>query len=217
MKNKEKIIVFLGDSITDSGRTSVKYEDNMGSGYPVLISADLLMNKPDGYRFYNRGINGHRSPDLYARIKRDGINLKPDYISILIGINDVLHGFDQNNGVNVKQYEHLLSMMIEDIKEELPECKILIIEPFTLKGALTNNTDEEPDRWERFKFEVYQRAKAAKKTAEKYNALFVELQKVISDAGRVYGNDYVLRDGVHPTAYGSAIIAQEWLKCFNNQ
>ena len=217
MKNQEKTIVLLGDSITDSGRTSVKYEDNMGSGYPVLISADLLMNKPDGYKFYNRGINGHRSPDLYARLKSDAINLKPDYISILIGVNDVLHGFDQNNGTNVKQYERLLSMMIEDIKEELPECKIIIMEPFTLEGVLTTNTDEEPDRWERFKSEVYQRAKTAKETAKKYNIPFVELQDVILSAAKVYGNNYVLRDGVHPTTYGSAIIAKEWLKCYNNR
>ena len=85
---------------------------------------------------YNRGVSGNHVVDLYARIKTDIINLKPDYMSILIGVNDVWHTFDgQENGVEAEKYFRIYSALIEEIKEALPEIKIMILEPFTLKGT----------------------------------------------------------------------------------
>ena len=84
----EKIIVFQGDSITDAGRAKDN-DISVGVGYANLVKAHLSANEPYQYQFYNRGISGNRVVDLYARIKIDMINLKPDYMSILIGVNDV--------------------------------------------------------------------------------------------------------------------------------
>ena len=82
-------ILFQGDSITDVGRTRDNNDIAMGSGYPLLVKGALGLDNPGKMEFINRGISGNRIVDVYARIKRDIINLKPDVMSILIGVNDV--------------------------------------------------------------------------------------------------------------------------------
>ena len=87
-----KTILFQGDSITDCGRgNSIS---GFGDGYAMLVTAQLGLDCPGEYTFYNKGIGGNRIVDVYARIKEDIINLKPDYMSLLIGVNDVWHEFD---------------------------------------------------------------------------------------------------------------------------
>ena len=94
-----KTVLFQGDSITDCYRSSEDF-DLVGCGYPLLVKAKLGFERPNEFNFQNRGICGDRIVDLYARIKSDIINLKPDYMSILIGVNDVWHEMDYNNGVD---------------------------------------------------------------------------------------------------------------------
>ena len=93
-----KRVLFQGDSITDMMR-SRENDKFLGIGYPVLVSAELGLDYPGEYEFLNRGVSGNRIVDLYARIKSDIINLKPDVISFLIGINDVWHELDRDTTV----------------------------------------------------------------------------------------------------------------------
>ena len=81
-----KRILFQGDSITDCGR-NIEVSESMGSGYPLLVKSHLRFENVEEYNFINRGISGNRVVDVYARIKSGIINLKLDYMSILIGIN----------------------------------------------------------------------------------------------------------------------------------
>ncbi|MBQ3817262.1 MAG: lysophospholipase [Clostridia bacterium] len=208
-----KTILFQGDSITDCGRNR-DYSDNLGSGYPLLVKAELGLDNHGEYEFYNRGISGNRIVDLYARIKADIINLKPDYISFLIGVNDVWHEFGGHNGVDADKYEKIYCMLIEEIKEALPNVKIMILEPFCLKATATENTEEEPNRWNIFSSEVKKRAAKAKKVAEKYNLPFITLQDKFDLAGQKEENSYWLVDGVHPTPVGHELIKREWIKTF---
>ena len=112
-----KRILFVGDSITDTGRV---YENptDMGKGYPLLVKAALGLDRPE-LDFFNRGINGNRIVDLYARIKKDIININPDVLSIYIGVNDVWHGIDWQNGVETDKFIKIYSMLIDEIKEAL--------------------------------------------------------------------------------------------------
>lgn len=208
-----KGILFQGDSITDCGRVR-ENDAHVGMGYALFVKAQLGFNNPGEYEFYNRGISGNRIVDLYARIKADIINLAPDYISILIGVNDVLHEFSSHNGVDADKYEKIYCMLIEEIKEALPDVKIMIIEPFCLKGFYTDNTEEEPNKWKMFDAEVRKRAKKAKKVAEKYNLTFVEIQSVLDQATDIIGDTYWLTDGVHPTPMGHELLKKEWMKAF---
>lgn len=205
-----KTILFQGDSITDCGRG-----EGLGIGYPLLVTAKLGFENPNEYNFINRGISGNRIVDVYARIKKDIINLKPDYMSILIGVNDVWHEFGVENGVDAEKFEKIYSMLIEEIKEALPNIKIIIFEPFCLKACATDNTEEYPDKWNTFNAEVKKRAEKAKKVAEKYNLKFITLQDKFDELVKSAENTYWLRDGVHPTAMGHELIKREWLKAFD--
>ena len=161
------------------------------------------------YTFYNRGISGNRVTDLYVRLKSDIINLKPDYMSILIGVNDVWHEFEEQNGVDEDKFLKVYSMLIEEVKEALPEIKIMILEPFTLKGI--GNEKYYSD----FRIEVEKRAAKAKLIAEKYHFPFVSLQDKFDEVAKLAPCDYWLFDGVHPTAAGHELIKREWMKEFN--
>lgn len=209
----EKVILFQGDSITDASR-SREFEPNTGHGYATMVMGELGCMEPYQYQFYNRGISGNRVTDLYARIRRDMIQLKPDYMSILIGVNDVWHEFDIGNGVSAEKYELIYDLLLQELLEALPELKIMILEPFVLPGNCTCNTQEYPNRWEYFRDEVALRAQAAKRLAEKYSLVFVPLQEMLTKANENAPDGYWLRDGVHPTAAGHNLIKNQWLKAF---
>lgn len=208
---KNKVILFQGDSITDCGRDKENMLHN-GRGYAHLVQAQLGFEEPLKYIFYNRGISGNRVVDLYARIKKDMINLKPDYMSILIGINDVWHEYTKQNGVDAEKFEMVYGLIIDELQAALPELQIMILEPFTLPGSATENNEEHPARWEYFRTECDKRRAAAKRIAQKYGFVFVPLQEVFDEACKSAPADYWLKDGVHPTPAGHELIKQEWLK-----
>lgn len=203
-----KTILFQGDSITDAGRT--KDDANIGRGYAALVTAALGYGCPGEYEFYNRGINGNRVTDLYARIKRDIINLKPDIMSILIGVNDVWHEYDfgGSNGVDAEKYYRIYSMLMEEVREALPNTQIMIMEPFVLRGTATDKN------WDIFYSEVRKRADKARKIARKYGLIFVPLQSQFEAATQKAPVDHWLKDGVHPTWAGHELIKREWIKAF---
>ena len=213
-----KKILFQGDSITDGGRDE-DWIFSWGKSYPLLVEAELGFERPGEFEFINRGVSGNRIVDLYARMKVDILNHKPDHISILIGVNDVWHELDAQNGVDAKKFEKLYCMLIEEVQEALPDTKIMILEPFLLEGTATKDTDEQPNKWNIFKMEVCKRAEIAKKVAEKYNLPFVPLQNKFDAASRLtaetIGNSYWLWDGVHPTPKGHELIKREWIDVFH--
>ncbi len=205
-----KRILFQGDSITDAGRNRNDFY-GMGVGYPYLVAGTLGFGNLGEYEFINRGISGNRSIDLLARVKADIIALKPDYMSILIGVNDVWHDLGEvPGGVDAEKYEFYYDLLIREVKESLPELKIMILEPFVL-----NYTDTE-GKWETFYSEVRLRVAAAKRIAEKHGLLFVPLQEKFDEAARVAGAGEVVRDGVHPTVKGHELIKIEWIKAFES-
>lgn len=208
-----KTILFQGDSITDAGRAR-EYDCYPGYGYPTLIKGQLGYENPGEYVFYNRGVSGNRVLDLYSRIVCDILNIKPDYMSILIGVNDVWHGFS-GNGTGLKRYEKVYTDMLSDIKEELPNVKIMILGPFVLKGTGTVS-EEEPSYWETMQTGVYQMAEAAKRIAEKFSLPFVDLQAKFDEACKKAPENYWTIDGVHPTSMGHEIIKRAWIDTFNN-
>ena len=208
-----KRILFQGDSITDCGRRRDNFY-GMGEGYPCLIEASLGAEWPGEYEFINRGISGNRIVDLYARIKADFINLKPDYASIYIGVNDTWHEIGSNNGVDTAKFEKIYTMLIDEIKEALPNIKLMIIAPYVLEGYDTCDTEEIPDRLSRFRTDVAEKAVASKRIAEKYGLPFIELQPAFDAACKKAEPSYWAYDGVHPTAKGHELIKRLWLNAF---
>lgn len=220
-----KTILFQGDSITDCGRlregeynkflklyNRLAKKTPLGGGYPSLVAKEL--GNEDNYTFVNRGISGNRVPDVYARIVRDIIKIKPDYLSILVGVNDIWHGFDWNNGTGTKRFEKVYDMLISELKEELPDTKIMLLEPFILEGAATANRNDQSDRFLKFKEGIEEVSAITRMLCERHNVKFVPLQDVLNEAGEKNGAKNILSDGVHPTEKGHEIIKNEWLKAF---
>ena len=202
-----KTILFQGDSITDCSRnreSAINMPAHLGYGYPNLISGELLLeHAEDMYQCINKGISGNRVVDLYARWKIDALNFKPDIISILIGVNDVWHEVERQNGVEADRFEQIYRMLLTWTKEVLPDVKFIIMEPFALPSSVV---------CENFLPEVKLRAAAAKKIAGEFGAVFLPLQDKLDAAAKRAPNSYWLWDGVHPTAAGHRLIADEWLK-----
>jgi len=201
-----KRILFQGDSITDAIRARDN-DINPGYGYPGVLRGILGCDMPGRYECLNRGISGNRVVDLYARVKADIINLEPDILSILIGINDVWHEVAAGNGVSAKKFELVYDLLLTEIREALPDIKLIIMEPFVLPGSATENALEV------FTSETALRAEAAARIARKHGAVFVPLQEAFNEACKAAPAGWWLRDGVHPTSAGHQLIAHRWLEC----
>ncbi|MCI8412780.1 MAG: SGNH/GDSL hydrolase family protein [Clostridia bacterium] len=205
-------ILFYGDSITDMCR--IRESDDTphayGLGYPNFVAGELLAKNPQAYEIINRGIGGNVLADLYARIKADVWNHTPDVLSILIGINDIWREIDFGSGTELPRWEKLYRMLIEDTLARLPNVKIIIMEPFVLRGTATQA------KFSQFE-QIYEYAAVAKKLAEEYKMYFLPLQQKLNDAAKRVGAARILYDGVHPDSAGAYTIAQEWLKLFNEK
>ena len=206
--------LFQGDSITDCGRSREVLTD-VGNGYPYLVRAHYGLGKPGQFEIVNRGISGNRSVDVYARIKADIINLKPDYLSILMGVNDVWHELAIGNGVATAKFEKIYTMLIEEVLEALPDVKLMILEPYALPGAATEGTLEDgSDKYTVFRRDTEEKAAACRRVAEKFNIPFVPLQAKLDEMQKAYGTESVSGDGVHPNVTGHLLIARAWMEAF---
>lgn len=199
-------ILFYGDSITDMDRNR-QVEDSLGIGYVRSVADYLVSEDPIKYKVINRGISGNRVVDLYARIKSDVWNIEPDVLSIYIGVNDIWHEIDYNNGVDVERFEKVYRMLIEDTLKRLPNVKFILVAPFVTLGTATEKY------FDKFN-EVSKYEDVVVKLAKEYNFAYITLQEDFDKAVEKYGSDIVVKDGVHPCLYGATIIAKKWVECF---
>lgn len=205
-------ILFQGDSITDGARERNCWFFDYGCGYPCLVGAKLSAENPGEIEILNRGVGGNRISDLYARMKSECWNFQPDILSILIGVNDVWHKWiGNNNGIDAEKYYDIYDMLVRHTLQEVPNVKIVIMEPFVLKSTATE------EHYEEFRKEVQLRANMAKKIAEKHSLLFIPLQNDFDEALKKAPAEYWLGDGVHPALAGSQLIADKWMKLVKEQ
>ena len=204
------VILFQGDSITDVGRNrSLEAQPNhpgaLGDGYPFLIASYLLATRPElGLKIYNRGISGNRVPDLDARWQADSIDLKPDVLSILIGVNDIWHKLNGRYDGTIEQYEQQYAALLERTRRALPDTRIVVCEPFVLRCGAVN---------EKWFPEFDHRRAAARRQAEAAGVTLVPFQTMFDEAvAKSSDPAYWAADGVHPTLAGHAAMAMKWLE-----
>ena len=202
-----KKVLFQGDSITDWYRDRGR-DDILGSNYPTMVAGEIGLKYPGEYEFVNRGVSGDRSIDVLARVRRDIIALKPDIMSMLIGVNDVWHRLEWDNGTTPERYEKYYNMIIEEVKESLPDIKLMILEPFILNGTVA---EKDPDG---YIGGVHTLAGIAKRVAEENGAVFIPLQGKFDEMLKYAPAEYWSYDGVHPTASGHCIIKNAWIEAF---
>jgi lysophospholipase L1-like esterase len=205
-------VLFQGDSITDGGRWREGSDLNhiMGQSYPYLISSRLAYDNPRRQlRFINRGISGNTVADLLGRWQPDALDLKPDIVSVLIGVNDLdrfLQG-DKNHAADQfdKRYRSLLSLT----RDKLPKARLILWEPFLLPvGRIAAG-------WDRYSSELAVRQKIVREIASDFSAEYIPCQQAFNNVLREAPAEYWIWDGIHPTPAGHELLAREGVRYCN--
>jgi lysophospholipase L1-like esterase len=205
---KDNVILFQGDSITDAGRNRENKGFNnagaLGSGYVLLAAAGLLEKYPNlNLSIYNKGISGNKVFQLADRWDDDCLDLKPDVLSILIGVNDFWHKLDGSYDGTVETYRKDFFALMERTKRALPSVRVIIGEPFAVPGIRAVNEKWYP--------EFYEFQKAAKEVADSFGALFMPYQRIFDEAIKRAPGVYWTGDGVHASLAGAQLMAKAWM------
>lgn len=207
-KKEQLNFLFQGDSITDGNRgRNTDPNHIMGHGYAFSIASRLGAAFPEKANlFYNMGISGNKITDLQQRWQTDTIDLKPDVLSILIGINDTDSVLKQQNAVTAEKYEEVYRSLLTQTRTQLPDCIFVLCEPFILPvGRVKEN-------WTAFNEDIQKRQNAVRRLSNEFKTLFVPLQKIFNNALSKASTVYWMWDGIHPTYSGHELITNEWLK-----
>jgi len=200
-------ILFQGDSITDAGRRregehNANGPQALGNGYAFIASCDVLSRFPGGeIKAFNRGTSGNEVTHLIDRWQADCLDLEPDLVSILIGVNDMWRKMDSGKDNTVEQYEQGYAQLLETTRAKLPGSKIVMCEPFVLRcGSVTDEWFPEFD----------ERLGAMRRLAQKHADAVVPFQKMFNDLCEHCVPAYWAADGVHPSLAGHYKMAQLW-------
>ena len=200
---KHDRILFQGDSITDCGRDRSQ-PHALGGGYAMMAASFLSATHPElAPVFFNRGISGNRTGDLVDRWQEDCLDLKPDVLSLYIGINDVWRRYDRNLVTSPEEFEKNYRILLERTIGTLPSIKLIMVEPFVLP------VPEDRKAW---RLDLDPKIDVVRHLAREYRAVYVPLDGIFAAASTRQEPAFWAPDGVHPSPAGHALIAQSWLK-----
>ena len=195
------VVLFQGDSITDFGRDRLD-PANMGNGYAYIAASLFSARYPElGVTFLNRGVGGDRTGDMLLRWQKDCIALQPDWVSILIGINDTWRFFDSGMRTTAAEFAENLRAMLEDVRTRT-QASLILCEPFVLP------VPEDRAAWRE---DLDPKIHIIRSLAREYGAIYVPFDGLFAQASTRQELAYWAADGVHPTPAGSALMAEAWL------
>jgi lysophospholipase L1-like esterase len=199
--------LFQGDSITDGNRSrNADWNHVLGHGYAYLIASRLWYDHPSsGFHFFNRGVSGNTVADLAARWQEDALDIRPQLISILVGINDVNSLFTGGDPLPAGRFRETYAGLLTRTRRQLPDTTIVLCEPFALPVGRVK------DRWTEWSAEVNIRRQAVRQLAADFNTLFVPLQDDFDTACRKAPPEFWIWDGIHPMPGGHELIARKWI------
>lgn len=201
-------LLMLGDSITDCGRVRPIAEasgDALGTGYVSLINACLTATSPQArIRIVNMGVSGNTVRDLAARWSSDVVGLNPDWLSILIGINDVWRQFDTRlqteEHISLDEYARTLETLIRPTRPQLKG--LVLMTPYFI----------EPNRADPMRAKMDEYSAVVRKLAERYQAILVDTQAAFDSVLAELHPMALAGDRVHPNLTGHMILARAFLK-----
>lgn len=207
--NQDDVILFQGDSITNAGRSKKKLIfDNfyaLGYGYVYIITIDLLYKFPDkNLQVYNRGMSCKKVFQLAERWDNNCINLKPNVLSILIGVNDFWCTLNNVYKGSIEIYRNDFKKLLDITKQALPDVKLIIGEPFVVKDVKLVDEKWFP------KFDEYR--ESAREIADQYNAVFIPYQSIFDKALGSAPAAYWTIDGIYPSVAGANLMANAWME-----
>lgn len=196
------VVLFQGDSITDAGRDRDNPDDISVRGFVNMTAALFNSRYPEkNVKFFNRGLGGNTVNDLRNRWQQDCIDLKPTWVSILIGVNDCWRRYADNKPVSPEEFEADYRYLLTEIKEKI-NAKIILCEPFLLP------TDADKIKWRE---DLDPKIHIVRKLAREFNAIFIPFDGLLAQACAKREPKFWAADGVHPTAPSHAIMAKAWL------
>lgn len=197
-------VLFYGDSITDASRDR-ENPLHMGHGYAKKVADIYTALYPDSsVQFYNRGIGGNRLTDLLDRYDEDVCPIKPDFVSVLAGINDTWRRYDRGLIVTEAEFERQYRDLLGRIRLDFPQSPIMVIEPFLLSTDPSKIT-----YWEDLAPKIEIVKSLAKEMADFTLPSGQLFDEAMNDG---YSPDRLSEDGVHPTNTGHAYLAVKWLQ-----
>jgi acyl-CoA thioesterase I len=195
-------ILFQGDSITEAFRNPLKEED-LGVGYAMMIAKRFSTeNNGKKVRFLNRGIGGDRVKDLKKRWEKDCLNVEPDIVSILVGINDSIGRHFWSKPTSTKSFEEDYRILLQQTCDILG-AKIVLLSPFMVYMTKLHFIHEAI---------LKQKINVVNKLSREFGTLLVPLDRIFEVATRKKPPTYWSIDGIHPTSIGHSLIAESWLK-----
>ncbi|SOD80459.1 SGNH/GDSL hydrolase family protein [Spirosoma fluviale] len=211
LKQKETGLVFLfqGDSITDGNRgRNTDPNHIMGHGYAYSIASRIGADFPDlAFSFYNRGISGNKITDLQKRWQPDTLALKPDVLSILIGINDTAAAINKPaEATTPEQFEIIYRSLLDECRRANPDTLFVLGIPFVYPVG------SRKDNWERWQSDTQSRQVAIRKLSVEFNAVVVDYPAILDKAISGKSIDYWVWDGIHPTVFAHELMAREWIQ-----
>lgn len=195
------VVLFQGDSITDCGRNRSDPAD-LGRGYAFMAASFFSAQHPElGITFLNRGVGGDRACDMRQRWEEDCIALQPDWVCILIGINDTWRFFDSGKRTTASEFADHYRAMLEDVRTRT-QASLILCEPFLLP------TPEDRIAWRE---DLDQKIHVVRSLAREYGAIYVPFDGLFAQAATRQELAFWAADGVHPTPAGAALMAGAWL------
>lgn len=196
-------VLFQGDSVTDCGRSRCD-DTYLGDGYARMAAASFAAQYPQRQvQFLNRGVSGDRVRDLHARWEQDCLALQPDWVSILIGINDTWRRYDRHDPTPVEVFTTAYRAILEATTAR--GIWVILCEPFLLPVSAKQRAWRE---------DLDPKIDAIRQLAQEYRAWFLPLDELFAQAVTRRKPDFWMPDGVHPSPAGHALIAQAWLETF---
>ena len=199
-------LVLIGDSITDCGRRQPVGEGSgaLGGGYVAQVDAALTSVYPDlGVRVFNMGTSGHTVRDLKARWQRDVRDLAPDWLSVMIGINDVWRQFDRplvpESHIYIEEYETTLRELVGQTRPSLQG--LVLMTPYYL----------EPNRGDPMRAAMDRYGQVVQRMAADHDAIFVDTQAAFDAVLRHLYPGVLAGDRVHPNATGHMVLTRAFL------
>ena len=190
-------LLFQGDSITDAGRDYNDYHD-LGAGYPKYAAKYLAEKYPDiDFEFIDLGISGNQTINLVERLQKDFVDIMPDVISILIGINDVWHHANDKSWIPDAIFEERYRTVLDEVKEKTG-AKIMMLEPFLLPA------EDKEFFWE----DLAPKIEIIRKLAREYADVYMPTDGLLQS--EIIGKDPLAysSDGVHPSPVGAEFIGR---------
>jgi lysophospholipase L1-like esterase len=193
--------VFMGDSITDCGRREPATPQ--GTGY-AAIAQGLILGQAAALQveYFNRGIGGDTTAELEKRWQEDVLDLRPTWMSVLIGINDCYQYVSGREEVGPEPYAVRYQALLQRAVDATG-CRLVLLEPFlfTTRDRMTDETAVKG--WDL----LPQYRQTVARLAEQFGATLIRTHEIGQEIIAAHGPEVLWGDPVHPNLTGHALIA----------